>query len=101
MGSSRQVISTGIASFDAVLGGGLPHRQSLVVTGNPGTGKTILCSQMAFAQARAGRRTVIATITSEPNDKLIEGLRDFTFFDEAFVGEEVFLVSAYPWLKKG
>lgn len=101
MGESREVVSTGIPSLDVVLGGGLPRRQSLVVTGNPGTGKTILCSQMAFAQARAGRRTVVATITSEPNDKLIEGLKDFDFFDDARVGEEVFLVSAYPWLKKG
>lgn len=101
MSGVREVNSTGIPSLDVVLGGGLPARQSLVVTGNPGTGKTILCSQMAFAQARAGRRTVVATITSEPNDKLIEGLRGFDFFDESFVGEEVFLISAYPWLKKG
>jgi circadian clock protein KaiC len=99
--ATREVLSTGIDSLDVVLGGGLPRRQSLVVTGNPGTGKTILCAQMAFAQARAGRRTVVATITSEPNDKLIEGLKAFDFFDEALVGEEVFLVSAYPWLKKG
>ncbi len=96
-----EIISSGIPSFDAILGGGLPRRHSLVVTGNPGSGKTILCSQVAFMQARAGRRSVIATITSEPHDKLISELRGFTFFDEALVGEEVFFVSIYAALKKG
>lgn len=101
MTKPTEVISTGIPSFDVVLGGGFPRRHSLVVTGNPGSGKTILCSQLAFMQARAGRRTIIATITSEPHDKLISELRSFTFFDEALVGEEVFFVSIYAALKKG
>lgn len=96
-----EVVSTGVPSFDVVLGGGIPRRHSVVVTGNPGAGKTILCSQLAFMQARAGRRTIIATITSEPHDKLIHELRGFTFFDEGLVGEEVFFVNVYQALKKG
>jgi len=42
---------TGIPSLDLLLGGGIPRRQSLMVTGSPGGGKTILVNQIAFLAA--------------------------------------------------
>lgn len=98
---NRELIPTGIDSLDRVLGGGIPRRQAIIVTGDPGTGKTILCSQIASLRARAGDAVVMATVTSEPHDKLVEELRGFSFFDPERVGQEIFLVSAYPWLRKG
>jgi circadian clock protein KaiC len=95
-----EVIPTGIAGLDVLLGGGLPRRQTVVVTGEPGCGKTILCSQVAFSFAARGMPVVVATVTSEPHDKMVAALRGFRFFDERRVGEEVFFVSAYPWMKK-
>jgi circadian clock protein KaiC len=35
----------GISGLDEVLGGGLPQGRSIIVVGEPGAGKTILCSQ--------------------------------------------------------
>jgi circadian clock protein KaiC len=70
--NGRRVISTGDACLELLLGGGIPARQSVVVTGNPGTGKTILCSQIAFALAERGMQVVLATVASESQDKLIE-----------------------------
>ncbi|MCO5169970.1 MAG: AAA family ATPase [Planctomycetes bacterium] len=99
--SGREVVPTGIPGLDEVLGGGLPRRSTVVVAGLPGAGKTILCAQVALLMARAGRRSIVATITSEAHDELIQELGAFDFFDPALVGEEVFFVSAYPWLKKG
>jgi circadian clock protein KaiC len=101
MQEPRQIIATGVPGLDTILGGGLPARQTLVVTGNPGTGKTLLCSQIAFAQAARGVPVVVATVTSEPHDKLLDELSAFAFFDEKRLGEEIFFLSAYPWLKKG
>src|SRR6185369_1961893 len=60
-----------------------------------------LCSQIAFARAAAGSNVVLATITSEPHDKLIEELRGFTFFDADKLGNEIFLLAAYASLVKG
>ena len=94
-------IPTGVPGFDTLLGGGLPRRQSLVVTGDPGAGKTVLCSQIAFSFAKRGLPVVIATVTSEPHEKLLAAQRHFSFFDVSRVGAEIFLVSAYPWLKTG
>lgn len=95
------IIPTGIPSLDLLLGGGIPARQSVVVTGDPGTGKTILCSQIAFAHAARGKNVVLATVASESHDKLLDELRGFSFFDGDRIGHELFVLSVYPWLKKG
>lgn len=95
-----EIVSAGIPTLDRMLGGGLPHRSVIVVTGEPGSGKTILCSHIAFAHAARGRRVVIATIASESTDKLVNELRGFKFFDEKRVGQEIFVLSLYPWVKK-
>ncbi len=99
--TEKAVVPTGVATLDHLLGGGIPPRQSVVVTGEPGTGKTILCSQISFAHAARGTRVVLATVASESHDKLLDELRAFSFFDEDRVGNEIFVLSIYPWLKKG
>lgn len=92
---------TGIEAFDRLLGGGLPRQQSIVVTGAPGSGKTILTSQIAFSRAAAGEHVVLATVTSESHDKLVHDLRSLSFFDQEHIGDNVFFLNAYPWVKKG
>src|SRR3954447_17981400 len=94
-------LATGVTGLDEVLGGGLPRRQTIVVTGEPGSGKTILSSQIAFSFAARGLPVVVATVTSEPHDKMVQAPHQFSFFDRGRLGEEIFFVSAYPWLKKG
>ncbi len=98
---ARQLFPTGIPSFDTLLGGGIPRRRMLTITGNPGSGKTILGSQIAFLAAARGLPVVFATVTSEAQDKLVEELSGFTFFRPELLGEPVFLISVYAPLKKG
>jgi circadian clock protein KaiC len=98
---SDEVVKTGIAGLDQVLGGGFRERQSILITGEPGTGKTVLCNHIAFLHAGAGHPTVVATLTSETQDKLLGSLRSFGFFREEAIGEQLFLVSMYSWLKRG
>jgi circadian clock protein KaiC len=97
----EQLLDTGIPLLNLLLGGGIPQRHLVIVTGDPGTGKTVLCSQIAFAQAKMQRNVVVATLASEAQDKLIAELRGFSFFDPDCIGEELFLVSAYPWVQRG
>lgn len=98
---SRPLLTTGIPSFDLLLGGGIPHRQSIIVTGDPGCGKTVLCSEVAFATAARGDPAVIATVTSEPHDKLLSELTSFSFFRRELLDEKLFVMSAYSMLKRG
>src|SRR4051812_23891957 len=99
--TSKPLFSSGIAQLDRLLGGGIPERQTLIVTGDPGTGKTVLCSQTAFAQAARGTSVVLATLASESQDKLMAELEGFSFFDPDRIGKELYVVSAYPWVQKG
>lgn len=41
-------ISTGIANLDALMEGGIPKGFTVLVAGNPGTGKTILTTQFLY-----------------------------------------------------
>ena len=67
--------ATGIPGLDAVLGGGLPRGALVSIVGQPGSGKTVLAGQMAFAAARAGRRVVFFTALSESTYKIVAHLR--------------------------
>src|ERR671934_1742225 len=73
-------LSAGIEQLDAVLGGGIPRGSGVFVSGLPGTGKTILSQQAAFANAQAGRTCLYLTTLSEPPVKMLRFLQDFTFF---------------------
>jgi circadian clock protein KaiC len=73
-------LSTGIDQLDAVLGGGIPRYSAVFVSGLPGTGKTILSQQAAFANAQAGRTCLYLNTISEPSLKMLRFLQDFTFF---------------------
>jgi circadian clock protein KaiC len=99
--SDAQLLSTGVAELDRILGGGIPARQILLVAGHPGSGKTILAGQIAFASAARGDPVVLATAASEPHSKLIESLHGFGFFQRELLGREIVLLSVYPWLRKG
>ena len=79
-------IRTGCQGLDEVLGGGIPPNTISVVMGAPGTGKTILAEQLAFANATAEAPALYLTTLSEPLDKFIIHGQTHTFFDRAKVG---------------
>ena len=72
---------TGVPNLDLVLGGGVPRGGLVLIMGVPGSGKTTLASQMAFAAARAGKKVLMLTALSEPTSKLLAHLASFNFFE--------------------
>lgn len=99
--SGVPVDSTGVPSLDTILGGGLPRGAMAIVVGPPGSGKTTLACQVAFAFATMGRRSLILTALSEPTNKLTEHLRTLSFYDESRVGSEVQILSLRQLLTDG
>lgn len=83
-------ITTGIPGLDEVLCGGLPANTIAVVMGAPGTGKTILAEQIAFANATPQTPALYLTTLSEPLEKFIAHGQTYDFFDSAKIGESVF-----------
>jgi circadian clock protein KaiC len=46
--STLERISTGVPGLDSLIEGGIPKGSTMMVAGNPGTGKTILCAQFVY-----------------------------------------------------
>ena len=94
-------LPTGVAGLDRVLHGGLLRGSLYLVTGGPGTGKTVLCSQIAFHRAAAGENVLFVTAFSEPHARLLSNLESFSFFDRSLVPSRITLLSAVPALESG
>ncbi len=60
--SRISLLSTGIAGFDEILGGGLPAGSLYLIQGLAGSGKTTLASQIGWAQARGGNQVMLLTL---------------------------------------
>lgn len=83
-------ISTGCAGLDEVLLGGIPVNTISVFMGAPGTGKTILAEQLAFANATPESPALYLTTLSEPLEKILVHGQSHSFYDVAKVGTSVF-----------
>jgi len=65
---SNERVSTGIPRLDAMLSGkGFFRGSSILLTGTPGTGKTIVASSFAQAAARRGERVLYFSFEESPN----------------------------------
>jgi len=82
-------LTTGDASLDTILGGGVAAGSLLMIGGPPGSGKTILAQQMCFANATVERPAIYYTTWSEPHEKMVRHLSPFSFFDADALGERV------------
>ncbi|MFW6204888.1 MAG: RAD55 family ATPase, partial [Actinomycetota bacterium] len=82
-------ITTGKTRLDTILGGGLSRNAINLVIGIPGSGKTILAQQCAFANATEDRPAVYFSTVSEPLEKMLRFGQGLTFFDVSSVGEQI------------
>lgn len=76
-------ITSGSVQLDAILGGGFPSNSINMLMGEPGSGKTILAEALIFANASAeGRPILYLTTLSEPLEKVVRYLQQFSFYDD-------------------
>lgn len=61
-------MTTGIKELDEILGGGLPLPSALLILGDVGTGKSVLCQQFIYAQAKNGFKSTYFCIDHSPFD---------------------------------
>lgn len=83
-------ISTGCAGLDEVLLGGIPANTITVLMGAPGSGKTILAEQLAFANATPEAPALYLTTLSEPLEKILVHGQTHSFYDVDKVGTSIF-----------
>jgi circadian clock protein KaiC len=84
---SNERISTGIPRLDAMLGGrGFFRGSSVLLTGTPGTGKTIIASCFAGAAARRGERVLFFSFEESPH-QITRNMRSIGLHLEPLVKE--------------
>lgn len=59
-------ISTGIIKLDELLGGGIPKGKTILISGEPGTGKTLLSLQYLLEGAKNGEKGIYVSIDEKP-----------------------------------
>jgi circadian clock protein KaiC len=82
-------LPTGIPGLDEVLGGGFLAGSVVVIAGSSGAGKTITAQQVCFTNATEHRKAIYYTTMSEPHAKLVQHLRQFSFFDGTVLGSQI------------
>jgi circadian clock protein KaiC len=89
-----------VPGLDEICGGGLIAGSSYIFQGRPGAGKTILANQIAFAQAREGRKVLYVTLLAESHDRLFQSLSTLDFYDAARVGKDLTYISLFRTLRE-
>ncbi|MEJ7808543.1 MAG: ATPase domain-containing protein, partial [Telluria sp.] len=69
--SPRSQLSSGIATLDALTGGGLDEGTSTLISGPPGTGKSSLCSQYVYAATQRGQKAAMFLFEEATNNLLL------------------------------
>jgi circadian clock protein KaiC len=66
--SGEGSVSTGVANLDMVLSGGFRPKSVILVSGNPGSGKTIFSTQFLLAGTRIGERGLYVSFAERKED---------------------------------
>lgn len=77
-------ISSGNIDLDKRLQGGFPEGECVLITGEPGTGKTILCIQFLYDACKQGKKCAMIA-TEEVPEKIIAHGKALGFDLEPFV----------------
>jgi len=103
--SKIERLSTGIPELDALLCGGIPKGFIVAATGEPGTGKTILCIHFIAQGVREGDRCIYVT-TEESRGSILKQAAQFGFdLESAIKAGKLIMIDALmgledPWSLK-
>lgn len=76
-----KIKKTGIDGLDETLGGGIPEGHVVLLTGRPGTGKTVLSFQWLFEGWKKLEHPGIYIAVTEPFTKAIKNIASMDFYD--------------------
>lgn len=68
-------ISSGIEGLDNLMSGGLPTERAYLISGEPGTGKTLFCLQFLLDGLRKGERCTYISIDERP-DHILKDIQE-------------------------
>src|ERR1041384_1637808 len=84
---------SGIAEFDRVLGGGLVPGAAILLSGEPGVGKSTLLLEVASRAARAGSRVLYVSAEESASQVRLRAERTGALADELYLAAETDLAT--------
>ncbi|MDT0158816.1 DNA repair protein RadA [Microbacterium sp. ARD32] len=85
--------SSGVGEFDRVLGGGIVPGAAILLSGEPGVGKSTLLLEVAASTARSGRRVLYASAEESPAQVRLRAERTGALHDELYLASETDLAT--------
>jgi len=70
-------VAVGIREFDKLVGGGFPEFSMVVLSGNPGAGKTILCSRFIYEGVNVYGENGVYVCLAESIEKFLATMKEF------------------------
>jgi len=90
----RNYLKTNILGFDTLIERGIPAGSSIIISGGPGTGKTILCLQMCKNFALQGKKCLYMSF-EEQKDKLLEHMSDFGWSPQELLDKDLLRIERF------
>ncbi|GAA3755913.1 DNA repair protein RadA [Microbacterium kribbense] len=85
--------TSGVGEFDRVLGGGIVPGAAILLSGEPGVGKSTLLLEVAAQSARSGRRVLYASGEESTAQVRLRAERTGALHDELFLAAETDLAT--------
>src|SRR3989344_4164326 len=90
-------VKTGISGLDVITNGGFEERSIVLVTGGPGTGKTLLALQYIAAGAEAGEKCLYVSFEEKENDLILDAASIGIELDKLIKNGKVFIHYLEPF----
>ncbi len=82
MAESVDLVKTGITGLDAMLYGGIPRENQVILAGGPGAGKTLLAFEFLYRNAKMGNTGIFFALEEDPKKIVHNAKSAFPKFDD-------------------
>ena len=92
--ANSELVKTGIVGLDAMLYGGIPKENQVILAGGPGAGKTLMAFEYLYRNAKLGNTGIFFTLEEDPK-KIIHNVKsafpNFDDIDELIKDEKIII----------
>ncbi len=91
---NSELVKTGVRGLDAMLYGGIPKENQVIIAGGPGAGKTLLAFEYLYRNAQMGNVGIFFALEEDPK-KIIHNVKsafpNFEDIDELIKNEKIII----------
>jgi circadian clock protein KaiC len=93
-------VTTGIEGLDTLLNGGLPTNTVNLISGPPGSGKSLLCMHFIYSGVENFDQPGLYIMLEENHDNLVKAMKSFGLRPEIYEEEGDLILADLGWIAK-